>query len=167
MPTRQDLFNFTFEVHGQKQLDRALGLYSANIKDLRGVWPDIRDDFLEGGQAQFASQGKSGSGGWKALSPAYAAWKNAHFPGKPILQRQGDLIGSLTNKSNKRFIYRPSKLGLAIGTRVPYARYHQTGTPDMPARPPIQLTKAQQTRWMKLIQEHIFNTGQGYQRAII
>jgi len=158
--TRGDLVNLTFTVNGEKQLDRALGLYASAVKDMRPVWPDIRDDFTDGQEEQFSSQGQSGSGGWVSLSSDYGAWKALNFPGMPILQRTGRLKSSLTERSHADFRYEAGRMGLTMGTKVPYAGYHQTGTRKMPRRPPIELTEAQRRGWVKMIHAYIVESGQ-------
>ena len=157
---QQPLITLTFEVAGEKQLDAALGAYEHRAQDYRGAWPAIREDFVEGQKRQFATEGKFGSGGWEELSPVYAAWKSVHFPGRPILQRTRRLHKSLTSPSHADHVYDPGRKGLTLGTRVPYAGYHQTGTRRMPQRKPIELTSAQRTRWMKILHEHVIKTKQ-------
>lgn len=160
---RSQLLNVQFEIAGQKQLDRALGVWIGRITDLRGVWPDIRDDFIIGEKEQFKTQGGSGSGGWPKLSPVYEAWKNKKYPRRPLLVVNGRLRMSLTNKGSDDMVYEAGKLSLKLGTKVPYAIYHQTGTSKMPARPPIELTERQKNLWPKLIQEYLFKSGQALQ----
>ena len=150
------------------EIDRALGLLMKNVKDLRGLWPDIKSDFIKGEIDQFHTEGRSGGtfGRWKRLSPKYKAWKDKNFPGRKILERTGRLKTSLIGGRGEGFVYRPSKLGLTIGSNVPYAGYHQTGTSrGLPKRKPIDLTEKQKIRWMKLTQEYIQKSAQGYLRA--
>lgn len=155
-----DLFKFTFQVSGEKQVAVMLGALKGAVSNLEPVWSDIRADFLQGEQEQFDSQGGSGSGGWAALSPPYAAWKTMKAPGAPILVLSGALRASLTQDSDSMAVYRPQRLGLEIGSRVPYARYHQTGTSRMPSRPPIELTARQKRLWPRLVMEFITKSGQ-------
>ena len=63
---------------------------------------------------------------WAALSPAYAKWKQARYPGQPILRASG-LMQDLAFISTRgdRFIVKSTKYGGA----------HQFGTRKMPARP--------------------------------
>ena len=63
---------------------------------------------------------------WAALSPAYAKWKQARYPGQPILRASGlmqDLAFIYTR--GDRFIVKSTKYGGA----------NQFGTRKMPARP--------------------------------
>lgn len=169
---RSDLLNITFEVEGEKQLSRALGIMVKHVKDLRGVWPDIQEDFLEGERELFRTEGKGtsglfGTGKWKKLSPAYAKQKARKFKGRGILVATGNLFGSLTRGSHANHFFVASKKGMTIGTAVPYAKFHQTGTRKMPKRKIIHLTKEQKRRWPRLIQEYVVKSGQGYQRVLL
>lgn len=173
---RGELVEISFDVFGQKQLSRVLGLWAANVKDLRGVWPDIRDDFLKNQAKQFATQGRHGSvhrvffglfksQGWAPLSPAYAAYKALKWGNKGILVASGRLEDSLTQATHPDFIYKPKKKSVTLGTKVPYASLHQTGTRQMPQRPPIELVESQKRRWPKLMHEYIFKSGQGFGKS--
>lgn len=85
---------------------------------------------------QFDAEGSGPqAGSWAPLSTTYAKWKEAHFPGKPILERTGALRGALTGPAPyaRRDV---SGDTLSFGTiGLPYASFHQTGTRRMPARP--------------------------------
>lgn len=85
---------------------------------------------------QFEAEGEGPqSGSWAPLSVSYAKWKEAHFPGKPILERSSALRQALTGPGAhaRRDI---SGQSLTFGTiALPYASFHQTGTKRMTARP--------------------------------
>jgi len=123
-------------------MDRGIARFADGISDYRPIWPVIEDDFYAQEKDQFKSEGAEGGAGWKELSPAYAEWKEAHFPGKPILQRKGDLYNSLTSGSDPNAVKIEARKTLTLGSRVSYAIYHQRGTSKMPARPEIQLPEA-------------------------
>lgn len=159
-PRRNQLLNFTFEVDGVKQIDVALGAMAAAVNDLGFLWPVIRTFLLPGFKKQFDSEGRAGSGGWARLAMAYAAWKSRRFPGKKILERTGRLRASLTKSSHPDFIFKKSKLSMVIGTKVPYARFHQRGTRQMRSRKPIELTALQKRVIPKMIHEAIVKSGQ-------
>ncbi len=94
------------------------------------------------------------------MTPAYAARKRREGYGSRILTRTGHLRISLTNSRHPDFVYRPQKLSVEIGTRVPYAQYHQRGTRKMPKREPIRLTQGQVRFWIRLINAFIHREGQ-------
>lgn len=84
----------------------------------------------------------AGEGTWQPLSPAYAAWKAAHYPGAPIMVQTGELSASLHGPGGKFSVIHIGRDGGEWGTRAPYARAHQHGAPDrgLPARPLIVKT---------------------------
>lgn len=71
------------------------------------------------------------SGGWAPLSPAYGAWKALKFPGRPTMQRNGDLFASLTTGLRTDKITNDS---VEFGNKVRYSTWHQYGTTRMPMR---------------------------------
>lgn len=66
-----------------------------------------------------------GDGDWAPLSPAYAEWKAIHYPGRKILEREGDLRESLFGPDARYSVRRIDRDGGEWGTNAPYARYHQ------------------------------------------
>lgn len=140
---------FKFEVEGDVQMARGFSRFAEGVKDLRPAFREIEKSFREIERKQFQSVGMYGSGGWVPLSPTYAEWKAARFPGRPILQLTGALMRSLTGRTPDS-ITEIERLALAIGTRLKYAVYHQKGTPRMPARPIIRLTEEDKRQWTKI-----------------
>lgn len=65
---------------------------------------------------------------WAALSPKTVKAKKS----RKILVHHGDLMKSIT--------YHASDVGVELGTDRHYGRYHQLGTPHMPARPFLGLS---------------------------
>lgn len=63
---------------------------------------------------------------WPELSPAYAGWKEHHYPGQPIMRRSDELYESLTNMTADT-VWHAGPRSLEFGTRVPYFVYHQEG----------------------------------------
>jgi hypothetical protein len=63
---------------------------------------------------------------WARLTPVYAAWKQAHFPGQPILRRTGLMLDSaaLFTRGDEFLVKTTS-----------YGPYNQFGTKRMVARP--------------------------------
>lgn len=149
------MIQFTAEVAGDVQLDRAFNRVTQMITDFRDIWPAVADAFYEIEREQFSSQGgKGASGKWAALSPAYAVYKAKAFPGQPILQATGSMVDSLTNKDALDAIFRADPMELTIGSKAPYALLHQTGAPrsKLPARPPISLSENDKRKIQKAIQ---------------
>jgi len=161
----------SLDVAGVHQINRALLLSAAAVKDLRPVWEDLYDDFLQGERSLFAAEGNVGSrtremessgawGLWEPLNEDYAKRKQAQGYGTKILVRTGRLKESLTERSHADAVFQSRELGMSLGTKVPYAGYHQTGTSRMPAREPIRINESKARRWMRLIQQFILESGQ-------
>jgi phage gpG-like protein len=144
-----------FSVAGEEQVLRTFSRWTEAVSDFAPVFSQIADDFLELESRQFESEGKAGSGGWAALSPRYAAWKQKRYPGAKILERTGLMKLSLTTNINFG-IREVSATQLVLGTKVPYAIYHQKGTRKMPARPPIELSEDDKRRWSKLVHQWLY-----------
>jgi len=159
---------FTFEVFGQKQVDRMIGAVLENGTDFKKAFRELGKDFYREEEKQFDTQGKRTGKKWKKLSKNYAKWKKAHYPGRLILERTGALKRSLTNKRSTGAIYSVQPLSFVIGTKVSYGIYHQLGTPTgLPARPPIRLTDKQKDRWMKILHAHLVAYGRLGERVVV
>lgn len=103
---------------------------------------------------QFAEQGTVETGRWSPLSPPYARWKARVRPGRPILVFDGDLKREMTVPG--KGVYQVWRSGMTVGSDLDYAKYHQNGTPGMPARPLIGTPRRQDTREMgKILQRFI------------
>lgn len=146
-------FRFTFTVEGETQIDRTLARFADNIDDARRLWNVLADRFAKLETRQFDSEGAYGSGGWPALSPAYGAWKAAHYPGKPILERTGDLRDSLTRRP---FGVEVIETGhMVLGSGIDYGRFHQAGAGALPQRRPVELPESERRVWVRYIQRFI------------
>jgi len=146
-------FRFTFEVAGERQIDRTLARFAENIGDARPVWEVLAERFAKAEARQFASQGTYGGNKWRALSPGYAAWKSHHYPGKPILELTGALKRDLTQRPFGVEVLEPGSM--AVGTDIEYAAYHQAGGEHLPRRRPVELPESERRTWIKLIQRFI------------
>ncbi len=134
---------------------------ATEARDMRVPLERIGEDLHRQIAAAFATEGSSGaSGKWTQLSPAYGAWKTARSaapmlvgvrpaqkrtrrsPRTPaqtylpsgLMRRQ--LLVPLSDTSTwhvdaRRLVYAPLS---------DIAGFHQTGTPRMPARPPVDLS---------------------------
>lgn len=81
-----------------------------------------------------------GRGTWAPLSPRYARWKQANYPGRRLMVLEGTLSESLHGQGEFA-VTRITERGAEWGTRVPYARAHHLGYKEgnLPARPLMQL----------------------------
>lgn len=139
-------------VDNKAEFDRTFIRFDERISDLRPIWPDVRDEFWQIEAEQFASEGGAGaSGQWKPLTKKYLEQKIKRYGAKPILQASGRLKASLTGNTADT-VYRPGEKDVAIGTRVPYAKFHYKGAGKLPERKPISLSETQKRRLSKTIQ---------------
>lgn len=106
------------------------------------LWPLVTVAFETEMTRQFSEEGAGpGRGTWAELSPDYAKWKAANFPGQPILQRTGDLMRAMTNSGDVHALRTASGDTFEFGTRgIEYASFHQLGTYRMPDRPPFDFS---------------------------
>ena len=84
---------------------------------------------------------------WRPLTPPYARWKQARYPGQPILR--------LTGKMQDEARIVPSGRGFSATTTF-YGPYHQYGTRFMAARPwlgvpAVSLLKIAPIAWRNII----------------
>ncbi len=148
MPTR-----ITLEFLGDTGVDRTLANLGDRVEDAREVWEELAERFGAAERRQFASEGAYGSGGWAPLSDAYGAWKARVRPGRPVLEFDGDLRRSLTERPFGVEVIEP---GFAIfGTGVEYAPYHQQGGERLPRRRPIELPESERREWVRILQRFI------------
>jgi len=149
---------FQVNLNGADELDDGLLRLVAKLRDLRTTWPLVATVFHKSMRQQFSSQGAYGSGSWAPLSPAYGAWKERKHPGLPIMELSGRLGDSLMDAfGNADSTYEATEDTLRIGTKTPYARFHQYGTGRMPARPLIALTEADKAEIVKIVRDSFAN----------
>lgn len=138
------------ELHpGGAIFSRQFTRFASELTDLSPAFEEMADAFGQWEAQAFSSGGSSSGGGWAARKPPTGGW--------PILQRTGRLRGSLTGPSVRQI--GPKRMEL--GTNVPYARYHQTGTSRMVARPVIRLTSANKAEWTKIIHRWLLKLAAG------
>lgn len=80
---------FAFERAGDEVAD--IGKY---------LFPKLTPIFEAEERRQFDAEGGGPTGAWAALSPGYAAWKEAHYHGKTINRRTDALYEALTSSSS-------------------------------------------------------------------
>jgi phage gpG-like protein len=165
------MFRFRLDIAGEIQMDRGIARFSGGVSDYRPIWPVMADVFYAMERRQFQTEGEEGGKPWPQLSEPYARWKQVHYPGRPILQRTGDLMRSLTSQHDPNAVYNPQPRTLTLGTRLPYAIYHQSPQPRrvLPRRPEIQFSepwKREMTKQMQLYLVQIA-TQSGFRRGLL
>jgi phage gpG-like protein len=152
------MFRFRLDIAGEVQMDRGIARFADGVADYRPIWSVIEDDFYSLEARQFKTQGEQGGDAWAPLSEAYSGWKEAHYPGKPILERTGDLMKSLTSAKDPNAVCVEERKTLTLGTRIPYAIYHQSIEPrnsNLPRRPEIMLTEGFKRTVMAHVQQYL------------
>jgi len=138
-----------------------------SIKDLRPAWLVIRNDLRNVvWKQQFETEGGYAGSGWEPLSDKYAAWKEKHYPGKPILQLTGQLKKSFTEDfrgSNGGYYQLLAPSFMEVGSDLKVGKYnlgllHQTGTENMPARKVVELTSREHKLYPEIIVEYIYKS---------
>jgi phage gpG-like protein len=149
------VINIKLEITGDKYTAAALAEIEARMRDLRPYWAQVARVFYEEERRLFETQG---DGNWAQLSPRYRARKLREYPSTGILERTGDLRRSLVGGGGASSVFFAQPLALTLGTRVPYARFHQFGTSRMPARPPIITTEAEADEMAAVIRDGLMET---------
>lgn len=138
--------NFTIEIEGEKELARAVLRVIGSIDDFRPYWKALQNELFDIEREQFDSEGAKGATGkYKDLSPTYARYKQKIYGDKPILQRTGRLYASMTGNTSDT-VAQLGKTEAVFGTKVPYAKKHQTGAKYLTKRPPYALTDRQKRK---------------------
>lgn len=147
---------FELKIDGLGEMLSALDRFADEMVDFRRVEQPLKEVFHRAEQGQFDTQGARGGTPWQSLSEAYAPRKEKQFPGKPIEQRTGALMRSLTGDTPDS-ISVVDRESFEFGTALPYAQYQQqdgsgtypgllagrvvgAGGGTIPARPLIELT---------------------------
>lgn len=144
----------TLDVFGDVQLRRRLLRWAEGAEDMSPAFESVSDDFLEIERRQFDSEGSFASVGWAALSEPYRSIKSILYPGKGILEATGALRGSLAERGPGH-VREIRSDEMFVGTEVPHAAHHQSGTSKMPQRRPVELRETDRRRWMQILQRHL------------
>ncbi|HMV50855.1 MAG TPA: phage virion morphogenesis protein, partial [Blastocatellia bacterium] len=124
----------TYQIRGTDRLLNSLDRLELSLKDFRPLFNEASRLIYEFEKEAFASEGASSRvGKWKPLTANYARWKEKKAPGKPILEFSGALKRSLTRPNARGSVRRITEEELIVGTQIPYAVFHQTGTRKMVA----------------------------------
>ena len=117
----------SFIPENDKEFKALLDKYSDKISDFRIPFGLIVNHWYRGNKKIFSLKGP---GLYEDLSPNYKKYKkkDVRFV-YPILKRKGRLEKSLTSKNDTDAEYFVGRNSLVMGTKVPYAKYHQSDEP--------------------------------------
>lgn len=115
------------------------------------AWEAISRELLAIEREQFDSEGARGSGGWAPLAQSTLDAKT----GGSILRDTDALFNSLTEPTDPdhQFIAQPT--WMVWGTTIPYARWHQSGTVNMPQRRFLELRASDRVILVKQLQSYL------------
>lgn len=131
---------------------------AGNVFGNREVTNEIIGIIRENEERIFETEGAAfGGTRWARLSEPYRTQKMRRFKtfGRDkILQATGKLKRSVTGAGGRSFVERAGN-ELRIGTRLPYAQFHETGTSIMPARPFLRIGAQNQRRIAAVIARYV------------
>lgn len=115
------------------RVELALNRTAEKLKDFRRFWRDFYapqwfSDILR----NFRSQGGL-VGGWRSLSPAYAAWKRSQVGNKPILVFTGAMQASF-NIGDRNNVLKVTNTYVTLGSRLARVAVHDKGSGRVPQR---------------------------------
>lgn len=140
---------------GEKQVSREIMRVGQYAGDATPVMRVLARYWLKELARNFDTAGRHASGGWAPLKPSTVADKRSKGLDPRILHATLRLRRSLTEVGAPDGIRIIAPHQAAVGTTVPYARYHQTGTRKMPRRRPLELNEAARKRSVKIVQRYI------------
>lgn len=124
------------KTRGIPEAKRPVERLTAALSRFDWFWADVLQAFTERERRWFDAEGE---GDWAPLSPTYAAWKAMAFPGQPLMVLSGDMRDQLTSPE-KALLFRSEHM-IVMGSTLPYAGFHHTGTRKMPKRDPLAPTE--------------------------
>ena len=145
------MIQFTYTLNSEP-VENALAAFGESLADQAPALASVADDFREMIAQQFASEGRAEGTPWPELSPATLRRRHASTP---ILYKTGALLRSLREPGAAGHVEELEGYSLTLGSRLPYAVYHQTGTRRLPARPIIVLSGARSERWAEIVRQQI------------
>lgn len=87
-----------FDVMGETVIARQLQVVDEFSRDMREPLGQLMDMLLESVRLQFDTEGAASDGApWQPLSDIYGKWKAMHYPGAPILVRDGGMREAMLN----------------------------------------------------------------------
>jgi phage gpG-like protein len=142
-------------------VEKSLAGFQAALADESSALGEVADDFGEMVAEQFASEGRAQGTPWaprklpSSLSRGGAKRRVVRASTAPLLVRTGVLRDSLTRRGAAGHVEEMDQQTLSVGSRLPYAIFHQLGTRRMSARPLIVLSDTRSARWSEFVRNAI------------
>lgn len=119
-------------VKGVNRVNLRLTKMAERAQDFAPVFRWAQRELEQANRDNFRSRGATSGEPWMPLDDEYARWKLAHHGPKPPMVLSGRLFRDVTWLKGP-----PNSIGrltATFGTNLPYAKFHEAGTRDMPAR---------------------------------
>jgi hypothetical protein len=149
----------SLSTHGVVAAERGLQAMGLRARDAR---PALRMVMAEL-RADEAARFKSGRG-WRRLDPDTVARKRRMGLPAGRLIGEGKLEQSLTRAKGPDAIRELGPTSLRFGTRVAYARYHQSGKGGVPKRRLVAVSREARTRTRRHLRDYIVGDTRGRAR---
>jgi len=149
--SEDEMITFTY-TDNSDQVDKALANFQASFADQAPALQAIADDFRALIARQFSTEGRAEGTPWP---PRKSRARVGAVREPPLLIRTGALRDSLIGPSAPGHVEELEAQSLTLGSRLPYALFHQLGTRRMPARPLIVLSGERTERWIEIIRSGI------------
>lgn len=145
------LVRVDIHIEGEEDYRRGFQIMAEDARDLSEPLRRVGESIRSGVGEQFLTEGAARGAPWAPLSPKYKLWKEAHWPGRPILVRTGEMRGALLaldaiDVTRSRMTYEPHS---------DIAHFHQFGTRYMPARKMLVLRPQDRREWDRIFHEWI------------
>jgi phage gpG-like protein len=146
---------FTY-TDNSEAVDKALANFQASLADETPALQAIADDFRALIARQFATEGRAEGTPWpprkrSRVGAGLAPPSKRATQASPLLVRTGALRDSLIGPSALGHVEELEAQSLTLGSRLPYALFHQLGTRRMAARPLIVLSGERTERWVEIV----------------
>lgn len=140
-----------FNLSGDKELLRALDKLIQSATSPQPLYQEIGENLLASTRARYLDETDASGKKWAPLSPSYLSSKKKRGSAYPTekLLLTGKMFSSLG--FNATF----SGLELGFSDEIHYAKWHQTGTPKMPARPPLGFSDGDKSMIINEINEFL------------
>lgn len=136
-----------YDMIGVKSVVRSIRRTRNAVKTMTSFMKVIGGFIIESVNRNFKAGGRPP---WAELTEAtIARRRRGPRPGKPRILRDSGVLMASIGRPNKKGFYELKPLSVAVGTNVPYAKYHQ------PTRPFMLLQKADEERILKAGLEHL------------
>jgi hypothetical protein len=87
------------QVAGEQQVARQFQLADEFSRDMSEPLGQLMDQLIDSVREQFDTEGAASDGvPWQPLSDEYGAWKAEHYPGAPILVRDGGMRAAMLDR---------------------------------------------------------------------